>query len=394
MSVAFLLIHVVSGLAPSQVHQQYSERGIYITSKARMVSIPERGRGFRAIEKIKRGEKVISLPWDRCLWWASEDAGPPHASVLENFDVDWEPLGQGERLSFELAAAWLRRDPKIALPTARLHKALPIHWSNDDLKALETPALVEKIHKRRRKRRELLATAKSDQARLALDHAFDAVASRAFKTQSRKFSKILSAIGLATSLLFPALVLLPTFDNASPLNDPTTLSAVLATQLFALLVTAVASDRDDMAIVPGVCQLNTGGPKPTDSSARLFSLPFADQVQVRAQRDLDVGDELTITYGPRSNDDFLLDFGCVFTDNPFDRRNLPSSSSSSSEEEDVVVSRYGKTTSKVDAAVLRDDLNRLRRGAEPSDGPRNCTVARTFCREQARLLDELDKKLA
>ena len=53
-------------------------------------------------------------------------------------------------------------------------------------------------------------------------------------------------------------------------------------------------------------------------STRIESTDSQPYITMYATRDLQAGDELTINYGPHSNDAYLIDYGFVIDDNPYD----------------------------------------------------------------------------
>mmetsp|Transcript_4798 Transcript_4798/g.15735 ORF Transcript_4798/g.15735 Transcript_4798/m.15735 type:complete len:355 (-) Transcript_4798:56-1120(-) len=339
----------------------YASKGVFLSPKVEVAAI--HGVGLRAAKAMGPGELVVSVPWSKCLW-ASD-------WVDDNNHNDQLFGKQADRLALRLASAWLDGSD-LPLPTCR-RRDLPVHWGPDRLsETTATPTLARKARQRRRRADELTKNRRQQKEAFAVDHALDAVSSRAFSVPRR----------VSPTNLLPWLLRSAFFKSSAGGGGG---------------AGGGKGGERDLAIVPGADLLNCGGATPGGATTRLFSVPLLERVEVRTSRRVDVGKELTLSYGARPNEDFFLNFGFVFKDNPYDTRRIENTTVTVRrggvlDNDDDKDNKKDTARTKQEETSLQDrlqaDLARLREAADRLDAPE---LARAYCREQVRLLEEIDQ---
>lgn len=206
-------------------------------------------RGVGAVEKISRGQVVLTVPRTECTSARSE----PGLSSREALAFK----AQGERID-----------------------ELPVHWSDAELEALCDEDVMRRAQKRRARRREL-------------PDSIDVVSTRAFEIDVDRPRKILAAT-MAIPLAFVALP-----EEAK--------IPVLAISNFAVFVWLLVPPPSTVALVPGACLFNHGTP----ANAKIRYDVLKDSVLVTASDDVEEGEQLFFDYRASTLANYLLDFGFV-----------------------------------------------------------------------------------
>ena len=344
-------------------------------------------RGLKIDSDCKAGEEVVSLRLTNCLVASSTQ---PSGRIKDCIDPEvWASMLPTTRLSIVLLNEFMEKSSTefveyMSILPEESEMNTPIHWSEADLQKLEQvyPHIVSKVEKQKQSYKSLysLLTTRAvgggrgafidDKEKVPLERlvwAMESVSSRAFSGVGglEKDGFQLGAVFAAASVgLAISLASAPTVSIPGNVIDRETLTLTLGT-------------LGALALVPSVVSSQTG-------SCKCVLLPVIDScnhrsvgancemaydvarecfvMKIRAGESVKAGQELTLSYGDRDNDDLLQYFGFVETDNPYDQYVF---GGPGGRIRVTKGSREGWETPGVDDAALRgllmDELGRLER---------------------------------
>ena len=271
-------------------------------------------RGMEALETIKAGDVAVQLPRTSALFIEPNTKGPvecpPDVWNKQAWYVKLALMVMLERVKGKDSdyAGYLRSLPEKA--------DIPFFWPEKDLMNLRYPSLVQSIKKQKREWQQLADMLAKEAPELKLDKdlflsCLSLVRSRSFSGPyigSRLPDRI--RLGMVIFLLAAANILLSGTESITQ-----TFNAVVSVSVFNLLYDVFLSQRLRVYLLaPGVDFINHNCNVQCDLKYDYFS----DGYSVRLDRDYDVGDQVFISYGSKSNDDLLQYYGFVEKDNPHD----------------------------------------------------------------------------
>ena len=211
------------------------------------------------------------------------------------------------------------------LPRAAADINTPYFWSDADLEALSYPPMRKSVLSQRSRWTAELEALQTSPLRKDLqtpitkeefEWAMVCVTSRAFSgllgaEESRSRLRLLTQSSIASFLL--ALITALATHNELFSGSLGTLGVGLI--LFSQFLSSSDSSSSTV-LLPMIDSCNHSGKAPR---ASLSLEPVSNNFVVRALQDLQPGEEITLSYGNKHNDDLLQYFGFVEEDNPFDR---------------------------------------------------------------------------
>ena len=190
----------------------------------------------------------------------------------------------------------------------------PFHWSDSELDTFPYKHFVKKIEKQKLLwkvlHNELLITLDQDQKRVTFERfvwAMEAVGSRAFRGLGGDTTTLKVCIPILL------LLLLGMGWSASHSDFDSLFSQGILASL-SLSPAILASKKKSICLLPSIDSAN----HKSSPNAKISFSPLQDSFILSSDMAIDQGEEVTISYGKRGNDDFLQYFGFVEVDNPHD----------------------------------------------------------------------------
>lgn len=274
-----------------------------------------------AREALAVGDVLVRLPGDVAVSVDTDVNAAPPAEMAPL--AEWWSRHTRSSVRIAAALAWERKRMQPYIAMLPILEDIHSPWRWDDA---ELAFLSENMATSARSRREALRSAWEDleaaglAARVPRElflRAHHAAASRAFSGEVANASRIGS---LAAAASAAALVAAAAAVAAGVVADLPTVAVVATGGAVACGAAAAASSSSVvMSLLPMVDQVNHRNGPPPD----LQFDPLSGRWEMRALRKYSPGDEITISYGDKSNDNLLLQHGFVEEDNAVDTFELP-----------------------------------------------------------------------
>eukprot|EP01041_Mallomonas_annulata_P010430 gene10430-21761_t len=277
-------------------------------------------RGLAAQLKLSANEQVIVLPVESVLKASSKDLIDCPEESLQSL---WTNIPYTSRVSILLLKEWEKGinskfSPYInALPLPSTLSS-PLHWPEEFLQIFPYEPIIKNttIQKRKWKNlyNELLKTKSFTISYERFIWAMEMVMSRAFQgIGGLDDNQTIKKWGLLSGgLLLAAIITAVTATS----TDGQTISGVLGTAaMLSLLPATQQQTSSSCVLLPAIDSCNHSGSYP---NCELALEPSAGGFVLRTKVDIKEGDQLTISYGERSNDYLLQYFGFVEENNAFD----------------------------------------------------------------------------
>ena len=264
-------------------------------------------KGICSSVSYKQRDLIIDLPMSSVIKSSDREKGIMQLALnlIEEYN-----LGEASRFA-----------SYIALLPHPGEMSTPFHWTDDEIDLLAYPYIKKSIQSQRMKWRKAFEDLSNDKLHRNITYerfiwGMENVASRAFSGIYGVNSKYLQflSIGSAASLLLGILSFQMTKNEA--------LTFALGTVAIALTIVSqlLSSRQSSTILLPIVDSCNHQSSFP---AASLALEPISSRFAVRANREIPAESQITISYGNRTNDDFLQFFGFVEVDNIFDRYVIP-----------------------------------------------------------------------
>ncbi|CAM9291619.1 unnamed protein product [Chrysoparadoxa australica] len=278
-------------------------------------------RGLKVTENIAPQETLVTIPREATLYLKANDDKCPFPSWVA--PAFWTIAPWYTKLALKLL--WERQLGQ-ASPISGYVELLPapasfstlIHWSDQELDALQYPSLQAAV-KRQKKAWEdlhsqLRAMSPEGAGKVSQERfiwAIECVLSRSF---SGRFGSSDN-----TKLLLAGAILAGVGGGLLAATDqPWALLAAIAVLLPSTVNEVVAAlskgGESDYVLIPYIDSMNHCSSVGTDLS---FD-PVADKFSIATDTKLVAGDQAFISYGEKDNDELLQFFGFVEENNPFD----------------------------------------------------------------------------
>ena len=271
-------------------------------------------RGMEALETLKAGDVAVQLPRTSALFIEPNTKGPVECPP----DV-WNKQPWFAKLALRVMLERAKGKDSdyagyiISLPEK---EDIPFFWPEKDLLDLRYPSLIQSIKKQKREWQELADTLAREAPELKLDKGL--FLSSLSLVRSRSFSGPYIGSKLPDRIRLGILILLLAAANilfSGTESIAQTVNAVVSVSVFNFLYDVFLSQRLKVYLLaPGVDFMNHDCNVQSDLKYDYFS----DGYSVRLDRDYDVGDQVFISYGSRSNDDLLQYYGFIEENNPHD----------------------------------------------------------------------------
>ncbi|KAK9826238.1 hypothetical protein WJX74_001894 [Apatococcus lobatus] len=310
-----------------------------------LTTLPHGVRGMQAVEDIEAGELVFSYPWKRALIVPAEKKRSPFPDFIphdiwrKSFSGQWPFYGAAAILyESHLGAASGFQAFLELLPDG---VDIPRHWSPEELAAMqytETVAAVAQSQATTAEAWEAFKEASAATKNFTYDEfiwACDMMHTRAFGmpvlegTSHPVVRWPLGGVAMAALGIISAVAMLRSGGNYFILIFGVSAPA-LVYFLWAPIVEFITEGGDPtsyMGMVPLVDCLNHDGLVSSSSldmhypgQPGTFSLdnPFDDRIRLRANRRIQKGEEVLLSYGNKGNAELLLGYGFVQPGNPHD----------------------------------------------------------------------------
>lgn len=291
-----------------------------IASFVKQVSFPyicskEGLRGLGAVKGFEKNNVIIEVPIDKCLA-APEESNQDKCPDPELLTI-WKSIKGSSKLSLLLLKEYeLKQSSVIYDYIQNLPEpgkiGTPFHWNVEELDKIPYPYLVRSVAQQKELWKKFYSMLPKSYSNFPYDRfiwAMEIVRSRAFngigglgKSNANIFG------GLAGSLLGAAIISSQTVGETVP--------AVLGGLAVISLIPAVLEARKSSCVLLPVidsCNHNS-----IDQNSELALEPSKNSFVIRAKENIKNGEQISISYGERTNDDLLQYFGFVEIDNPND----------------------------------------------------------------------------
>ena len=272
-------------------------------------------RGLGALKSFDKNEVIIELPFDRCLVAPEEsnDKSCPDPDLLSI----WQNIKGTSRLSLLLLKEYEQQQNSLLydyiqnLPTPGT-LGTPFHWKVEILEAMPYPPLIRAINIQKEQWKKFYSILPGSYKQFSYERfiwSMEIVRSRAFngvgglgKSNANLFG------GLAGSLLGAAIISSQTAGETIPI-------VLGGLAVLSLLPAVLESKRSSCVLLPVIDSCNHNS---INTLSELALEPNKNSFVVRAKTSIKNGDQVSLSYGDRSNDDLLQYFGFVEIDNPHD----------------------------------------------------------------------------
>lgn len=272
-------------------------------------------RGLSALKNFDKNEILIELPIDKCLY-APEEADDNSCPDPELLTI-WKTIKGTSRLSLLLLKEYEIKEKSniynyINNLPAPGSIGTPLHWSEKQLKSIPYPPLIRAVSIQKEQWKKFYNLLPNSYSKVSYERfiwSMEIVRSRAFngigslgKSNANLFG------GLAGSLLGAAIIASQTVGETVP--------AILGGLAVVSLIPAVLeAKRSSCVLLPVIDSCNHNSINP---STELALEPNKNSFVVRSKQSIKNSDQVSLSYGARTNDDLLQYFGFVEIDNPHD----------------------------------------------------------------------------
>ena len=327
-------------------------------------------RGLQTVQPFKRQALVVELPAAQAI--AAPDKVGDAAGCPAGLEPVWVGASATVRVALQLLMAW---QAGAASPFARYIAALPapgalgtpLHWPQEALDTFPYRPLAASVAQQRARLTDLHGRVAASATPLRgvsyerMCWAIEVVGSRAFKGLGSSTSAAPFALYAAASALLIAGAAALSTRNGVPDAVPIAMGVVGA--LLPLPSVLQSTSATTCALLPAIDSCNHRG---TGALCDVALDPLKNAFVMSANADVAVGQEVTISYGDKHNDDLLQYFGFVEVDCAFDQYVVTDPTAAL--EEALLAGAAAGAGRDVDAAGVVEELRRrtaaARRGAD------------------------------